>query len=97
MKIKTRRVCKLAISAMLFILTKQPNIIFFIINFSRALFFTTISHNRQITSYYYFPLKKNFEKKMKKKSTWPSKKPIIYMYINFRQTKNSENMICQTY
>lgn len=36
---------------------------FFIINFSRALFFSTISHNRQITSYYYFPLKKNFEKK----------------------------------
>lgn len=28
MKIKTHRVCKLAISAMLFILTKQPNIIF---------------------------------------------------------------------
>lgn len=28
--------------------------------FSRSLF----SHNRQITSYYYFPLKKNFEKKI---------------------------------
>lgn len=75
MKIKTRRVCKLAISAMLFILTKQPNIIFFIINFSRALFFTTISHNRQITSYYYFPLKKNFEKKMKKNRLGRVKNP----------------------
>lgn len=75
MKIKTRRVCKLAISAMLFILTKQPNIIFFIINFSRALFFTTISHNRQITSYYYFPLKKNFEKKRKKNRLGRVKNP----------------------
>lgn len=71
MKIKTHRVCKLAISAMLFILTKQPNIIFIFFYFSRALFFSTISHSRQIPLYYSFPLKK----KMKKKSTWPGKNP----------------------
>lgn len=39
--------------------------IFFIL--AERYFFSTISHNRQITSYYYFPLKKNFEKKMNKK------------------------------
>lgn len=72
MKIKSRRVCKLATSAMLFILTKQSNIFFY---FSRALLFSIISHNRQIASYYYFPLKKKIEKKIEKKSTWPGKNP----------------------
>lgn len=44
---------------------------FYFFYFSRALFFSTISHSRQIPSYYSFPLKK----KMKKKSTWPGKNP----------------------
>lgn len=36
--------------------------------FSRALFFSTISHSRQIASYYYFPLKKTLKKKNEKKN-----------------------------
>lgn len=48
----------------------------FFFNFSRALFFSTIFHNRQITSYYYFPLKKKtLKKKMKENRLGQVKNP----------------------